>query len=206
MGLESLNQQTKSVLDKISQSAICPDFYLAGGTGLAIHFGHRESIDLDWFSQKKLSGEKIKKTLSSLGELSLTGEDAETVHGVLDNVKVSFFFYDYDLLFPLVEVGGVKIADERDIAAMKISAISSRGSKKDFIDLSILLKKYSLGDLLEFFEKKYQKIRYNKIHILKSLTYFDDAENEPMPMMLEKINWSEVKSFITAEVKKNMDD
>lgn len=90
--------------------------------------------------------------------------------------------------------------DERDIAAMKIDAISSRGSKKDFIDIFFLLKKYSLEEIIEFFEKKYSEINYNKLHILKSLVYFADADNEPMPIMIQSIGWVEVKKDIEKKV------
>ena len=118
---------------------------------------------------------------------------------VLEKIAAS---NDYGLAFPLLAFSGVKLADERDIAAMKIDAISSRGSKKDFIDLYFLLEKYPLKKLLEFFEKKYINIKYNKLHILKSLVYFEDAESEPMPVMIKKTDWAEVKDLIKKEVKK----
>jgi len=98
--------------------------------------------------------------------------------------------------------GGIKIADEKDIACMKIDAISSRGSKKDFIDLYFLLEKYSLPELISFFEKKYSAIEFNKLHILKSLTYFKDAEDEPMPIMIKNTNWADVKKKIIKEANK----
>ena len=86
-----------------------------------------------------------------------------------------------------------------DIASMKIDAISSRGSKKDFIDLYFLLKKYSLAELIGFFEKKYTGVKYNRLHILKSLAYFSDADNEPMPHMIKPIEWEDVKNNIYRE-------
>lgn len=136
-----------------------------------------------------------------LGDFKLDSEEIGAIHGSLDKVRLSFLFYDYKLLFPLIKFGKVNLADERDIAAMKIDAISSRGGKKDFIDLFFLLKKYSLTELLDFFEKKFQGIKYNQLHILKSLVYFEDAESEPMPTMLKKINWQQVKKQISREVK-----
>jgi hypothetical protein len=110
--------------------------------------------------------------------------------------------YDYGQLYPFLEFEGLKLADERDIAAMKIDAISSRGSKKDFVDLYFLMEKYNLTDLIEFFEKKFKNIKYNKLHILKSITFFDDAENEPVPVMLKKIGWEDVKNRISEESRK----
>jgi hypothetical protein len=103
------------------------------------------------------------------------------------------------LLFPTIAFEGIQLADERDIAAMKLDAVSSRGSKKDFIDIYFLLKKYSLAELFDIFEKKYAAIKFNKLHILKSLSYFENAEQEPMPVMLESVPWEEVKKKIVME-------
>lgn len=197
---ESISQETKLVLQKIRQSDLIGKFYLAGGTALAIQLGHRESIDLDWFCQTDFSNQEVKANLSKLGKFEVTSESEGTVNGILDNVKISFLRYQYKLLFSPVDFEEIKIADERDIAAMKIDAVSSRGSKKDFIDVFFLLKKYSLEELIEFFEKKYAEISYNKLHILKSLVYFTDADDEPMPIMLQNIDWVEVKKELQKKV------
>lgn len=199
---QTISQKTKSVLAKIAGSEITKKFYLAGGTALAIHLGHRQSIDLDWFSAKNFSGIKLKKTLSKLGDFELIGEEKGTLHGILDGVRVSFLAYDYKLLFPVIDFKKAKLADERDIAAMKIDAISSRGSKKDFVDLYFLLEKYHLSELIGFFEKKFKDIKFNKLHILKSLIFFEDAEGEPMPIMIKKASWQAIKKRITTETKK----
>ncbi len=193
---ESIAKPAKLILEKIGKSQAVKDFYLAGGTALAIQLGHRESIDLDWFSRKDFSNDGLKKAMADLGRFELTGESPGTIHGMLDGVKVSFFHYDYKLLFPFISFKGINLADERDIAAMKIEAISSRGGKKDFIDIYFLLKKYKLGELMGIFEKKYKDIKYNKLHLLKSLTYFYDAESEPMPKMLKPVGWEPVKEKI----------
>ena len=198
----AINKETRGVLEKIGSAGFAKKFYLAGGTALAIQLGHRESIDLDFFSTKKFLPREIKDELSSRGNLIVDYENEKTLDGSLDNVKVSFFHYDYRQLYPLIAFGKINLADERDISAMKIDAISSRGSKKDFVDLYFLLKKYSLPELLEFFEKKYLGIQYNKLHILKSLAFFEDAENDPMPVMLQDTAWEEVKKGISTELKK----
>lgn len=199
---EAINQKTQCVFRKINQAEFIKDFYLAGGTALAIHLGHRESIDLDFFSQKEFSSVKIKNKLSNLGSFELISEEAGTLHCLLDEVKISFFHYPYQLLFPFVNFEKTNLADERDITAMKIDAVSSRGSKKDFIDLYFLLEKYSLKNIFDFFEKKYSQIKFNRLHILKSLIFFDDAEKDPEPIMLKNISWDKVKN----EIKKNVDE
>lgn len=202
MQKETINNKTKSVLEKLSKSKAFENFYMAGGTALALQLGHRESIDLDWFSSEKFFNDRLKMTISDLGDFSLEEEEENTLHGVLDEVKITFLYYNYDLLFPTLDLEGVKLADERDIAAMKLSAISSRGTKKDFIDLFFLLQKYSLEDVLNFFEKKYSNIKYNKAHLLKSLVYFEDAENDPMPIMKENVEWENVKKNIEEKINK----
>ena len=96
-----------------------------------------------------------------------------------------------------------QIADIRDIAAMKIDAITTRGAKRDFIDLYFICKTgYRLAELLDFYNRKYGKLASNLIHIEKSLVFFNDAETEEMPKMLKKIQWEDVKRFFEKEVKK----
>lgn len=201
MHIETLAPETSRVLDTIKKERFIGDFYLVGGTALALHLGHRESIDLDFFSPDDFSLETLKKEISSIGRYTLTDETDGTLDGMLDGVKITFLRYEYPLLYPLVDSDGVKLADERDIAAMKIDAISSRGSRKDFIDLYFLLKKYPLSEILSFFEQKYSHIDYNRMHLLKSLSYFVDAENDASPKMLIPADWQAVKETIAREAK-----
>ncbi len=199
---ETISRETRSVLEKIARSKIADNFYLAGGTALAIQLGHRMSIDLDWFTAGNFSPAILKKKISDLGGFELSGEEEGTLHGALNGVKISFLRYDYGMLYPLMDWKEVRLADERDIAAMKIDAASSRGSKKDFIDLYFLLEKYGLRELIGFFEEKFKNIKYNELHILKSLVFFEDAEDEPMPIMIENIEWEAVKKKIAKETNK----
>ena len=113
--------------------------------------------------------------------------------------KLSFFKYPYPLLFKPLPFKGVNIAHVFDIACMKIVAISERGTKRDFIDLYFICKTNPLDEMFELFRKKYQLVKYNIIHILKSLVYFEDAENDPEPQMIEKVDWEEVKNFFEKE-------
>lgn len=199
MHKETIDERTKRVWDKIAKSGIAGRFYLAGGTALAVHLGHRKSIDLDFFSQEDFSTPDLKRQLSQIDEIVLLGEADGTLHVTVDHVMVSFL-HGYGLLFPSVIFEGLAMADERDIAAMKLDAVSSRGSRKDFIDIYELLKKHTLAEIIDFFEKKYTGIKYNMLHILKSLVYFDDADGEPPPMMLYDTNWDDVKQGISHAV------
>ncbi|OGZ27671.1 MAG: hypothetical protein A2365_03435 [Candidatus Nealsonbacteria bacterium RIFOXYB1_FULL_40_15] len=204
---KALEAKTKHVWEKIAESECLNDFYLAGGTGLALQFGHRKSIDLDFFNPAPFSTAKLTERLSALGDLKINSKTEEdTLNCSLNGVLVSFFKYPYKLLFPLAEYKGVKIADFRDIACMKIDVISSRGSKKDFVDLYFILNKISLKELLTLFDKKYEGIKYNRMHLLKSLFYFDEAEKDPVPVMLEDIKWEDVKERIKRETAEYLKD
>lgn len=195
---ETLSKNTGIVLGKIAH--IAEPFYLAGGTSLALQIGHRISVDLDFFTPNSFDVKLLIDNLNSIGNLIIEDESSTTFNGSLDGVKISFFKYEYPLLFKVVDFNGVKLADERDIAGMKIQAISDRGSKKDFVDLYVLLKKYKIDEMLGFFHKKYEKFNYNMIHILKSLTYFFNADENPEPEMLIKDSWGEIKKSINKEI------
>jgi len=199
---EILSKKTEHILTKIGKNKTFEDFYLAGGTALALQINHRKSIDLDWFSNKLFSTRKLKEELKKIGNLKINEEEENTLNCILDGVKISFFYYPYKNLFSFVKYRDVKLADIRDIACMKIVAISSRGSKKDFIDMFFLLKEFSLKKLLRLFDKKYKGIKYNHVHILKGLTYFEESEKEPMPIIIGEINWRDVKKEIKKEVEK----
>jgi hypothetical protein len=199
---ETISKKTKYALEKIAKLQSAGAFYLAGGTGLALQLGHRESIDLDFFSRNAFRTDFLKKELAEAGRLQIINETPDTLDGEFNSVKASFFEYRYEMLCPLLDFQGVAVADLRDIAGMKLAAISSRGSKKDFIDLYFLLETFPLPDIFRFFEEKFREIEYSKIHLLKSLAYFDDAEEEPMPRMLLSVSWEQVKKKILSEVKK----
>lgn len=196
---ESINKETRSVLAKIAGCALARQFYLAGGTALALQLGHRESADLDFFSRAPFDAGAMKEELAQKGQLAITSEDEKTLNGILDDIRVSFFEYPYDLLFPAIKYEKAELADLRDIAAMKLDAVSSRGSRKDFTDIYFIMRRYSLQDIIGFFEKKYSGIGYNKTHLLKSLVYFEDADREPELMMCEKVTWEEIKSALQRE-------
>lgn len=191
---ETLNKETSIVLNLIKDSV--SGFYLAGGTALALQLGHRISIDLDFFSINDFSTREIADRLKTKGRLEIDSISKDTLNGSLNNVKISFFKYSYKLLFPTKEYSGVALADERDIAAMKILAISDRGNRKDFVDLFVLLKTYPLSDILKFFNEKYKEYNYNMLHILKSLVYFFDADLDTEPVYIHPISWAEVKKVI----------
>lgn len=199
---EIISKATRDDLEILKRAGLLRNYYLAGGTGLAMQLKHRLSIDLDFFSKKAIDTKSLIQRLQKLGDFTVDKEAENTLNCRLNGTRLMFLQYDYPLLFPLLGIKGIKLADARDIACMKVSAISSRGSKKDFIDLFFICKKIApLEKLLALFEKKYKKVDYNMAHILKSLVYFEDAEKEPMPKMFINVSWKEIKSFFRGYVK-----
>jgi predicted nucleotidyltransferase component of viral defense system len=198
---EALYEQTGEVLEKLSSERFISDWYLAGGTALAVQLGHRKSVDLDFFTRQFPQREELLQSLTQY-KPKILQESAGTLDLMIEGVQVSFMEYSYRLLGDFVGYRGINMAGIEDIGCMKISAISSRGSKKDYIDLYFILQKIPLEDLLNAFSRKYQEVEYSKAHIMKSLVYFDDAEEDPEPDHLIATDWSAVKKEITGLTKK----
>lgn len=198
-----IDEGTKKSIEIISSLPFAPSFYLAGGTGCAMHLGHRISHDLDFFFKERFSHSEIRDTLKEYGHFVVDYSDSQTLVGRFNETKVSFFHYDYLLIETPQEFFGMNIASLKDIGCMKIDAISSRGCRRDFVDLYFILKNMnlSLKEFFPFFEKKYGSENYNIYHILKSLVYFADAEKDPELNMLTTYSWDEVKGFFEQQIK-----
>uniref|UniRef100_A0A7C4X9N4 Nucleotidyl transferase AbiEii/AbiGii toxin family protein n=1 Tax=candidate division WOR-3 bacterium TaxID=2052148 RepID=A0A7C4X9N4_UNCW3 len=198
-----LTKKAKSNLALLGSSRLLKDAYLAGGTAVALQLGHRISIDFDFFTTKDFIPKVFSAKLSKLGAFKEEQADKGTVLGEFRGIRVSLFVYKYPLLFPALKYLSLNIADIRDIAAMKIDAIATRGLKRDFIDLYFICKSgYKLVEILKFYDKKYRNLASNLIHIKKSLVFFDDAESDAMPKMIKSVNWEEIKEYFEREVKK----
>jgi len=197
--LDILPKRQRELFSVLSKAGWLADYYLAGGTALALCYGHRRSIDFDFFTTKKIDRQLLKREVLGLGAFKLFAESEFILHGEIDHVQISFMSLPYPLIGEEARQGGLRIASVEDIAAMKLSAVSSRGSRKDFIDLYFLLKQYSLGEMIGFYEKKYGRSDENVYCVLKGLVYFDDAEKKPMPSMLKNVAWKDIrKAMISA--------
>lgn len=201
---EILAPGTRRALAGLSEWTAKRGFYLAGGTGCALHLGHRVSQDLDFFTPEPIEPLDVQKTLDALGLAVADYTDAGTWVGNFDGVKAGFFHYSPGFIAPLSIHLGTRIASIEDIGCMKIEAVAGRGKKRDFVDLAFILKstEMDLGRLLEFHQKKYGPERVNIIHLLKSLAYFDDAEGDPDPVMLIPFSWTETKEFLRTEIRR----
>ncbi len=198
---ETIEQSTLGLLKQIQSIPELSDLRLVGGTALALILGHRESIDLNFFGRVEDSAEDLTYYMSQVGNVEILKESRNINTFFVNDVKIDFVNYHFEWLQEPLEVDGMTIAREKDIAAMKLAAITGRGTKKDFIDLYYLLNMYSFADIFKFYSKKYPTSSH--FLTLRSLLYFEDAEKTVMPKMLDKgITWEMVKEKIIEETKK----
>ena len=181
MHLNILDDKRRNILPLL-QNLSSEGFYLAGGTGLALQIGHRDSIDFDFFKEGDYDTSKLGDRLSSLfasHAFVITTQEKNTLSCIVDSsIQLSFFGYHHSLLNPLVKTDYLNIASIADIGCMKFSAITSRWVEKDYVDLYFVLQTISLPDLLTDCTKKYPILDTSLI--LKSLVYFDDVLREPI--------------------------
>jgi Domain of unknown function (DUF1814). len=205
---EVLDESTADLLSRIGANQAFRDFYLAGGTGLALQLGHRMSLDLDLFSERPWSDASLLAALRALGPTIIDLESEGTLVGSVGGVRVSFFYYPYPLLEPLLQTpGGGPLAGLLDIACMKLIAVSQRGSRKDFIDLYFLgAAGVDLRHALDALPRKMPGVEHNLVHLARSLAYLADAESEPEPRMLVPFRWSSARDYCLARSRDILQD
>ena len=195
---QTIDSKTLGLLKEIQNVKIFENLLLVGGTSLALQIGHRISVDLDFFGKLDVDRQDIINELSKLGKLKTIYFTNNINVFTLNEIKIDIVNYSYPWLQKELVIDNIRLANIIDIAAMKIAAITGRGTMKDFIDLYFILKQYSLKQIIEFYEQKYNDA--SVFMAIKSLAYFDDAEEDVMPKMFEKINWKSVKLEIKEQV------
>ena len=192
-----------SLVRRLVSEGVTTGWTLAGGTGLALQIGHRFSDDLDFFRFEAFAVPDLIRNLSHIGRISVQSRAEDTLHVVVEEIRLSFLRAEAPLLFDGAPYRGMKIADPQDIVVMKIVAIGGRGSRKDFVDLYFYLRGGgSLETAFELLRRRFTHVDYNEYHLMKSLVFFADAEAEPMPRMLREVAWDEVKKTIVEEVRR----
>lgn len=178
--------------------------YLAGGSALALQYGHRTSLDFDFFTPTEFKSKEIAKKINQVGDFILQeAADKNTLLGLFNGVKFSLFLYQYPLIFHPKKFLNIFLAHPKDIAAMKLAAVMDRGTKKDFIDLYFLKENgISIEAAFGYYDKKYKVLANNLYSLIKSLSYFDEAEKTEMPTMIKKVSWEKVKDFFRKETIK----
>lgn len=195
---KTIEPTTLELLKKLQAVPGFDDLRLVGGTSLALQIGHRTSIDLDLFGSLEMQTEEIVDTIRSLGTVSIL-KNVRNIHiFMVDNIKVDIVNYNYPWLNPVIKTDNLRLASLEDICAMKLAAITGRGTKKDFIDVHFLLRYFTLEEMFSFYQQKYAD--GSSFMVIKSLTYFDDAEAEPEPLMFEATNWETLKTELQKQV------
>ena len=202
-----LNQNQKRILKNLSFLKK-HGFYLAGGTALALYLGHRTSKDLDFYTNKHFNSLKLVDDFKRIFKKDLHNKPKiaeDTLWIKIKNTDLSFFYYPYSLIRPIVPFETIKLASIEDIIAMKVEAIISRGVKRDFVDIYFAVKKYGLKRVLDLFGKKYPYAS-NEYVCLAALTYFEEAEKKEQGRkriyIYSGIIWSAIKKYLINEVKK----
>jgi len=194
----------RTVLDDFSKHSIASEFYLAGGTALALQLGHRVSVDLDFFSptQSDIPAlmEPLRRALMNHAPML-----ADTSWGNLvflaDNIRVGFYGYGYELVRPLVKVNDVSLASLEDIGLMKMDALLARASRKDFHDLYAICQRISLRELFDIAPRKYPHTRDFEAQVVRHMVYFDRAEQETPTPLIEVVEWEIVKDWFRKQAK-----
>ena len=202
--LDALPEITRKAFLKCIETPFFSEqgWYLAGGTALVLQAGHRKSVDLDFFTPlKSFDEKKAEETLSTVSNWRTTSIDRATVYGEFDGAKMSLISYPFfQIAKPFLKIKNVSVVTPPDIAAMKITAISQRGKKRDFFDLYWLsINTQPLFESIESAQNQYN-VKQNINHILKSLVYFEDANDDPEPEIFFDANWEKVKSFFNKEI------
>ncbi|MCC8038464.1 MAG: nucleotidyl transferase AbiEii/AbiGii toxin family protein [Bacteroidales bacterium] len=200
LSLRTIQPHTLELLKAISALPEMSGTRLVGGTALALQYGHRTSIDLDFFGDFDLDTD-FAEIFGRIGAVRQLTKSKSIRTFLLDGVKIDLVHYaQYPWIDEAVVENGIRLASPLDIAAMKVQAIDGRGSRKDFVDLYYLLQRFSLEEILQFYERKYPQ--GSRFRALMGMAYFEDAETSPMPHIFDEISWGEIRTVIQKEVAK----
>ena len=194
--LDSVPNAVADLLRTLAPAPSLADFSLGGGTALALRFGHRISVDLDFFTTTGFNAEELLQDPAFPTAPTVLNRAEGSLAITCNNVKVEFLRHSYPLLEPIETIDGSHLLSLADVTAMKLNAITNRGSKKDFYDLARIIEEMSLDEALTYFERKYANT--DRFVAIRSLGWFEDAESEPDPVVPAGPGWPEVKDSITA--------
>ena len=200
LAIQTIQPNTLELLKRLTAHHELIETRLVGGTALALQYGHRQSIDLDFFGRLPQDKEELIALICKEGKGMVHNRSNLILQMEIDGVKVAFVDYSrYPWIDEPIFGDGFVLASDKDIAAMKVNAIIGRGTRKDFIDLYVLLQHYSLADIMDFYKKKYPE--HSEYRALLSMTYFEDAEMNDMPKMFIDSPWEEMKKTIIQAVR-----
>ena len=178
------------------------DFYLVGGTALALQLGHRNSIDIDLFTLNEFSDTSIIELISKQYTINEIFRRQNTVISLINNIKTDFIRHNYPMLQPPITEEGISFLSKEDIAAMKFHAIIQSGKRlKDFIDVYFLLEHFSMQQMVSFFSAKYTYS--NPMIAMKAVNFFGDIDEDiDPPKMLKPVTLKKIISRIQEATQK----
>lgn len=197
---QTVSRKTLELIQQIQADPFFESFVMVGGTALALQIGHRISVDIDFFTRKSFDIRETLEYLEQQYNFQTQYSHTHTLKGIINGIFADFIRHDYEYVQPVVEQEGIKMASLEDIAAMKVNAICGNGTRiKDFIDIYFLLQKFSFGEIISFYRKKYKS--RNEFHAVKSLTYFQDiiSENRPEMLIEKDLNLDKIKKLLVGE-------
>lgn len=169
---------------------------------MALQIGHHLSVDLDLFTHQPVPSEQLLENLRNDYEVQPLTVTNTIFIAVVEGIKVDCVHFKYPFAFPVLEEQGIRIADMRDIAPMKLDAVTKRGSKKDFYDMYYLFDRFSPHEILGFYNQMFR--HSTSFHVIKSLTYFEDAEISESPVVFDElVTWDVVKERMIKVVREN---
>jgi hypothetical protein len=190
---ETVAEPTLAVLKQLIALPELASFSLVGGTNLALRLGHRISVDIDLFTTVSFDLAEIKDAIAAAfpGAIELSARNQTLLYQV-NGVKTDLIRHPYHEISPVENIEGIRFASLPDVIAMKLGAVAGRGAKKDFWDVHVLLKQFSIKEMIDFYAQKYPLSDPGQI--IRSLVYFEDADPQQDPIDLLKVTWPEVKA------------
>lgn len=182
MYLNILSKEQEALLPFLKQ--FNKKFILVGGTGIALQIGHRKSIDFDLFCSKPIKKAAIKKSVAEINyNKQLLFEDSDGIHYSINGVKVTFFYYPFNITGSIKVNNYIKVPDLLTLAAMKFYAMARRAKWKDYVDIYFLLKNgFTIPQVseraIELFKDGYSEKLFRQ-----QLVYFEDID------YTESIDW-----------------
>jgi len=175
-------------------------FLLSGGTSLALRIGQRQSIAIDLFRFGKLEHELIKEIIfNNFKVYKFLYKNHFLLQIMVNDIKIDFVGYHKDFISKPLIVENIRLASTKDVAVMKLSAITRRGSKIDFIDLYFFLTEFSFKEILSFYEQKYGLEA--ELYLFRSFVFFEDSDRQTSPILYKSLDWMDVKKKIEEEVR-----
>ena len=197
MHSEVLTEEQRKLLPLIR--LFSNDYYLVGGTAIALYIGHRRSIDFDLFTTQDIKRKSIRNLIDKSGFAvdNLLYEAFDQIHLVVNSVKITFFNFPYKIVHSMDFDGIIKIPTLLDLAAMKTYALGGRAKWKDYVDLYFILKaQYDLRELSARATKIFGTY-FNEKLFREQLCFFDDIDySEKVEYIGDEINDGEIRKFL----------